>query len=374
MTGRRQFGTIRKRPSGRWQAFYWHQGTKHYAPNTFTTKADASAFLDNVHTDITRGGWVDPRAGKVLFATYATEWLSARPDLRPRTVMQYESLLKCHLVPTFGKVPIADVTPSQVRTWHAALAAAKPGAARTAYRLLRAIFSTAVHDERLLRNPCRVNGAGFDRVIERSIPTVAEVAALSEAMPPKLRLAVTLAAWGGLRRGELLALRRKDIDPLGSKIRVERALSELNDGTLIFASPKTDAGTRTVHMPPFAMKEIERHMGSFVGTDPDALLFTGRGGVPLRMKSLTTPFHKARAACGLDHIRLHDLRHFSLTLAATTGASTKELMRRGGHSTPAAALRYQHASEDRDKTIANAMADLVQADIKPITAAKKRRA
>jgi integrase len=374
MTGRRQFGTIRKRPSGRWQAFYWHQGTKHYAPNTFKTKADASAFLDNVHTDITRGGWVDPRAGKVLFAKYATEWLSSRPDLRPRTVMQYESLLKCHLIPVFGRAAIADVTPSQVRTWHAALSAAKPGAARTAYRLLRAIFSTAVHDERLLRNPCKVQGAGSDRVTERPIVTVAEVAALSEAMPPKLRLTVTLAAWGALRRGEVLALRRRDIDPLGRKIRVVRALSELNDGTLVFADPKSDAGIRTVHLPDFVVKEIEQHLESFVDADPDALLFTGRGEVPPRMKTLSIPFQKARATCGLRHVRFHDLRHFSLTMAATTGASTKELMRRGGHSTHAAALRYQHATEDRDKSIADALGELVQGDVVPITTTRKRKA
>jgi integrase len=371
---RRQFGTIRKRASGRWQAWYWHQGTKHHAPSTFDTKADASAYLDGVHTDITRGGWIDPRAGKVLFAEYASGWLSSRPDLRPRSVMQYESLLRCHLIPAFGKTAIADVTPSDVRRWHAALSASKPGAARTSYRLLRAIFNTALQDERLLRNPCRVHGAGYDRVIERPIPTVAEVAALAEAMPQKLRPTVILAAWGGLRRGEILALRRKDIDPLGAKVRVDRSLSELNDGTLVFASPKTDAGTRTVHLPPFAMEEIERHLDSFVDADPNALLFTGRGGAPLRMKSLSTPFQKARAACGLNQVRLHDLRHFSLTLAATTGASTKELMRRGGHSTPAAALRYQHASEDRDKTIANAIGELVNAAVTPITAIKSRRA
>jgi integrase len=193
-------------------------------------------------------------------------------------------------------------------------------------------------------------------------------------MPESLRLAVTLAAWGGLRRGEVLALRRKDIDPLGSSVRVERALSELSDGTLIFADPKTDAGIRTVHLPDFAISEAMHHMDSFVKADPNALLFTGRGGVPVRPKSLASPYQKARASLGLDHIRFHDLRHFSLTMAAVTGASTKELMRRGGHSTPAAALRYQHATENRDKVIADAMGELMKADVLPIDGARKGRA
>jgi len=371
---RRHFGTIRKRPSGRWQAFYWHEGGKHYAPHTFKTKADASAYLDNVHADITRGGWVDPRAGKIRFADYASDWLASRPDLRPRTVMQYESLLKCHLIPTFGNRSIADVTPSQVRVWYSSLSAKSPGAAKSAYRVLRAIFNTAVHDERRLRNPCQIAGAGSDRTSERPVPTVAQVAALTEAMPESLRLAVTLAAWGGLRRGEVLALRRKDIDPLGSSVRVERALSELSDGTLIFADPKTDAGIRTVHLPDFAISEAMHHMDSFVKADPNALLFTGRGGVPVRPKSLASPYQKARASLGLDHIRFHDLRHFSLTMAAVTGASTKELMRRGGHSTPAAALRYQHATENRDKVIADATGELMKADVLPIDGARKGKA
>ena len=129
-----------------------------------------------------------------------------------------------------------------------------------------------------------------------------------------------------------------------------------------------------MHLPDFVVREIEQHLDSFVDADPDALLFTGRGGVPPRMKTLSTPFQKARTTCGLRHVRFHDLRHFSLTMAATTGASTKELMRRGGHSTAAAALRYQRATEDRDKNIADALGELVQGDVVPITTARKQKA
>jgi integrase len=79
-------------------------------------------------------------------------------------------------------------------------------------------------------------------------------------------------------------------------------------------------------------------------------------------------------ACGLPTVRFHDLRHFSLTMAAATGASTKELMRRGGHASPAAALRYQHATEDRDKAIAEALSGMEsEAAIVPITHADPRR-
>ena len=134
-SGRRHFGSVRQRSSGRWQASYFHQGKRHAAPDTFKEKKDAQKWLSTVETDILRGGWIDPRAGRILFAEYATEWLTSRPDLRPRSVIVYQSLLKCHLIPAFGKLPIASVSPTQVRTWYAGLVAEKPGspAPHTAY-------------------------------------------------------------------------------------------------------------------------------------------------------------------------------------------------------------------------------------------------
>jgi integrase len=373
MAGRRHFGSVRKRSSGRWQASYFHLGERHHAPETFTTKADALAWLSGVEVDIHRGGWVDERAGRESFANIANRYVASRPDLAPRTVYVYRSTLKCHIDPAFGHHPIADISPSMIRTWYADLLSKQPGTAPAAYRLLRAIFNSAVHDELLVKSPCRVPKAGIDRAIERTVPTIAEVQALAQEMPEQFRIAVTLAAWGALRRGEILALRRRDIDPLRSSVRIERAQVELSDGTVIFTGPKTDAGVRTVHLPALAMQAIEEHLSHHVGTDPDALLLTGRGGVPLRPKTLGTAFADARAICGLQTTRFHDLRHFSMTMAATTGASTKELMRRAGHSSPAAALRYQHATEDRDRAIANAFDAMLLGDVVSITKSSPSR-
>jgi len=374
MSGRRNFGSVRKRASGRWQATYWHQGILHTGPNTFTTKGDALAWLSGMEVDIRRGAWVDPHAGRVLFSEFANGWLASRPDLRPRSTIVYRSLLDRHLIPVFGHLPIADIAPSQVRTWHARLLAEKPGTAPSAYRLLRAIFNSAIHDELLVRSPCRVPKGGSDRAVERPMLTIAEVQEIEGAMPDRLRVAVTLAAWGALRRGEVLALRRKDVDPLRSRVRVDRTQVELSNGTLLFGDPKTDAGIRTVHLPHHAVSAVEDHLSKYVGTDPTALLLTGRGGVPLRPKTLMAAYGKARGACGLRQVHFHDLRHFSLTMAAATGASTKELMRRGGHSSPVAALRYQHATADGDKAIANALGELVSGDVIPISDAKKKSA
>jgi len=79
------FGNVRKLPSGRWQASYWHDGERHTAPTTFPTKGDGTAWLASVRTDITRGAWIDPAAGLITFHTYATRWLDQRHDLAKRT-------------------------------------------------------------------------------------------------------------------------------------------------------------------------------------------------------------------------------------------------------------------------------------------------
>jgi integrase len=89
-------------------------------------------------------------------------------------------------------------------------------------------------------------------------------------------------------------------------------------------------------------------------------VFTGEKGGPVRPHVLQKAWVKAKAATGLQSLHLHDLRHAGNTWAAATGASTKELMARMGHANPAAALRYQHATPDRDAAIARALSDLVE--------------
>jgi integrase len=234
-----------------------------------------------------------------------------------------------------------------------------PGAATSAYRLLRAIFNTAVTDELVAHNPCRIRGAGADRSKERQIPTVAQVEALMQAMPAKLRAAVVLAAWGTLRRGEVLGLRRNDIDLAAGTVRVEKSLGERRNGDVIVGPPKSGAGVRTVHMPLSAMEVLEEHLRSFVGREVDAPLFIGRTGLALRPQGLEEAWRSAKEV-GLPALRFHDLRHFAGTMAAAAGASTKEVMARRGWSSPQMALRYEHATKERDRFIAHALEALSQ--------------
>lgn len=355
----RPFGNVRRRSSGRWEASYYKDGARHTAPTTFSTKADARAYLAAIETAIRRGSWVDPRFGRITVGRYCELWLNARSDLRPRTVEQYRGLLKRYVLPMFADVELAELKPSTVRTWYGELAAVHPTSAVNAYRLLRAVYNTALRDDIVGSSPCRIIGGGSDRTPERPMPSIAQVEALRGAMDERLRAAVILAAWGGLRRGEVLGLQRHDVNELVGGIRVERTLHELHDGSVVYGPPKSAAGVRFVHLPKPAMAAVLDHVRLYVASHNDAPLFPARNGPALRPRTLEAEWRKARKAVGLEHIRFHDLRHFHLTIFATTGATTAELMARAGHSSPRAALTYQHATSDRDRVLADALADFI---------------
>src|SRR5579862_8013815 len=157
---KRQFGNIRKLPSGRWQASYWLDGRRYVADRTFPAKADASAWLSAIQTDVLRGVWVDPDAGRILFGTYADLWLKQRHNLRPRTRESYEILLRVHLKPVFANKELSRITSLMIRAWYAEATTANPKMAPKSYRVLRTILTTAVEDGLLSRNPCIIKGAG----------------------------------------------------------------------------------------------------------------------------------------------------------------------------------------------------------------------
>ena len=168
-----------------------------------------------------------------------------------------------------------------------------------------------------------------------------------------------LAAYGGLRFGELIGLRRRDIDLLHGQIIVESQLVELGSGRHLRTEPKSAAGRRRVALSPFVTKELETHLERYVAGGPDALLFVGdRGGSPTRT-NWARIWARARKEAGLpDNVHLHDLRHAGATLSAQLGATTKELMARLGHASPRAALIYQHAADGRHRVLADRLEEL----------------
>ncbi len=366
MTRRRTSGSVRRRSSGKWQARVRDPLTGRLTSlGTFATKADADRVVTLAVADQTRGAWIDPARGRLLVADYATRWLAERAQLRPRTFELYEGLLRLHVLPALGHVELGKVTPSGIRRWHSELLqAGQPGPSTVAkaYRLLHAIFATATADELIVKNPCVLRGAGIERAAERDVITIAQVWQLADAVESRYRVLVLMAAFTGLRRGELFGLTRERIDLLHKTVTVAEQRQQLRDGTIVIGPPKTDAGRRTLVLPEPIIPELDTHLATFGQPGPNGLVFTGDKGGPLRDHVWQTKWTKARRTVGRPDLHFHDLRHVANTLTAASGASTRELMHRMGHASPDAALRYQHATRDRDVAIAAALADLITAE------------
>lgn len=370
---RRHFGSVRQlKPSKRYQASYFHLGERHLADDTFKFKADALTWLANTETEIGHGKWINPMAGKITLSNYATAWLKGRSDLRETTRAKYTHLLDNHILPKLGPTTISSLAPSKVRSWYHDLAREHPTTADDAYRLLRALMNVAKADRQIGENPCQVKGAGQVRSAERPVASVNDVALAVKAVPARWRLALLLPAWCHLRRGEVLALQRRHIDLLHGKIVVEQAWSVPMGGKAIIGPPKTEAGVRTLTIPPNVLPALEEHLEKFVGPEPTAWVFGTSTGTCLSPRNFNRAWSNARAKVGRTDLHLHDLRHSGLTWAAASGASVADLMRRGGHANPRAALRYQHATEDRDKAIAEALGQLAKAEIVPLASTAKR--
>jgi integrase len=350
-------GTVRQLPSRRWQARYrLPDGTMQAAP---VTKLDAAAWL----ADYAAGVTVAPeRRADPPLTDYAESWLAGR-DLKPRTREHYRSLLDDLILPELGKLKLSRVTPTRVRTWHATLNPNTPTLRAHAYGLLRTILATAIADDLLDANPCRIRGAGQSkRKVQIQPATLPELEQIVAAVPERYRLMVLLASWCALRFGELTELRRSDVDTKGGRLRIRRGVTHV-DGEYVVGTPKSDAGARDVAIPPHLLPLVKAHLLEHTQAGKGGLLFPSASGGHMAPSTLYGVFYKAREAAGRPDLHFHDLRHTGAVLAASTGATLAELMARLGHSTPAAAMRYQHASADRDRALAEMLSGLATAQV-----------
>ncbi|MFC8594671.1 tyrosine-type recombinase/integrase [Streptomyces atroolivaceus] len=361
---RRTFGAVRKLPSGRFQARYpGPDGVMRPAPETFETARAADGWLAEKQTEIRRGDWQDPDAGAVDFREYALLWVKER-RLSQTTEELYRRLLRLHILPAFADLDLDQITAPRVRSWRSERLDAT-GAETTvakSYRLLKAILETAVEDELIRRNPCRIRGAGKETAAERPVATIDQVDALADALGPRWRLMVYLGAYGPLRPEEQAELRRKDIDLDNLTVRVRQAAPELTTGRRAEGPTKSEAGKRLVVLPAFLRADLRRHLDWYAEKGADGLLFVGEKGKPFRRSTFGRKWRAARSKVGLpDGFRFYDLRHTGHTLTTRSGATLKDTMVRAGQSTERAALIYQHSDLERQREVAAGLDQLVRA-------------
>lgn len=370
---RRGFGQITKLPSGRFRARYTGPDTiRHAAPFTFETRGDAEAWLVAERRLMTSGDdWTPPKIRSVrgtkrlLFGEYAQTWLAGRTvrgrPLADRTREHYSKLLDGYILPTFADVPLRSITPDMVDHWYALTATGRPTTQAHAYSLLRTILGTAV-DRNLITtaNPAKVRGGGSTLRAKKVQPaSLSELETIAASLPDRYRLMALLASWCALRFGELAELRRSDVDTKTGVLHIRRGVVRAAGRTIV-KTPKSDAGSRDVAIPPHLMPLVREHLLQHAEAGKDGLLFPAQGGGHLAPSSLYRVFYRAREEAGRPDLRWHDLRHTGAVLAAQTGATLAELMGRLGHSTPGAALRYQHVAAERDHEIARKLSALVE--------------
>lgn len=342
-------------------------GRKVRSKGGFSTKSAARTWQRHTLVALDKGEHIDTKKARATFGDYADRWLNriaGDPSIRANTWHSYEMNYRMHIEPTFGETEFRDLDTEAVRTWHMKLKVTKKhggdkllSASTVAkiYKLMRRMCIEGVDDGYLRTNPCQIKKASADGNFTHAYeepPTPAQVRALAEAVPARYRAMVLLAGFGGLRWGELAGLERRHVNLTDGTVRVEQQLVAVN-GQHSIGPPKTEAGRRTVYVPSEVVAALRVHLDTYTERASTGIVFTGDRGAHLRASNFRRrTWIPATKKVGCPGVRFHDLRHAAATLAAMTGASTKDLMARMGHASQAAAIRYQHATQAQQESIA----------------------
>jgi integrase len=329
---------------------------------SFERKADAERHDANVRADLSRGQYIDDRAGRITVATLADRWRADQLHIES-TAIRVEHALRLHIVPGIGQMQVGLVRPSNVQAWVKDRARVlAPTTLRVVYGYLNAMFASAVRDRLIARSPCLdIRLPGIDRG-KRVIPSPEQVHRLAELMPPRLSAAVYVAAGCGLRLGEVLGLETDDVDFGRGELSVRRQLKMHKGRPPYLGRPKTKTSVRTVELPEVVASALRRHLERDYrpvevddDTDPRrptrrpaSLVFRSADGDPVNASTFSRTWTPVRTKVGLPpRWGFHGLRHYYATLLIHAGASVKTVQLALGHSTPTITLNeYVHEWPD----------------------------
>ncbi len=339
MAGRNTFGSVRKLPSGRYQASYWHEGSRHVGPNTYTTKSDANAHLSGVEDRIRRGEWIDSEAGKVRFKDYAEKW-RANQTHRALTAAQIETTLRRHVYPTIGDRPLAAIQRSEIQalvkhlsTTEGQRKALAPSTVEIVYTWVSTIFASAVADRIINVTPCRnISRTVVEQPRVEPLP-LETVGKLINAVPDRYRALIILGAGTGVRISEALGLTNDRVDWLRKSVKIDRQLLRVGIGKTPVFGPVKDKSNRprTIPLPDFVVDGLSTHIAKY-GLGPEGLIFKGPNGGPLPRSTFSDTWRTAAEPLGIAKGEgFHLLRHFYASLLIESGQSVKSIQDRLGH-------------------------------------------
>lgn len=325
------------------------------------TKRDAQREMTRLLNELRTGVYVEP--SKVRVRDYLDRWLAdyARASVAPKTFERYAEIVRCHLAPALGEHPLSELRPLDIQSYYSrALQSGRHDgkgglSLRTIlhhHRILRQALQQAVKWQLLARNPADAVEPPHPRRKEMLALDEPQIAMLLEAARPNrlLHLSVLLAVTTGMRRGEILALRWRDIDFEPGVLSVRQSLEETKAG-LAFKEPKSEKARRTIALPELAIEGLRRRKAD----QARVKLMMGRSyedhdlvccqddGRPLHPTSLTHVFVNLLRRRNLIRVRFHDLRHSHATILLRKGVHPKIVSERLGHSTVGITLDvYSH--------------------------------
>lgn len=350
---------LRRKPSGRWEARYREaDGTRR--ARVFASEDEAKQFLKTVQYRVQTGDYIAPEAGKVTFGLVAEAWFASKQQAnrKARTLDGYRNILDSWLA-RWDKRAVGSITHLDVQRLLTDLSGKRPQTVRNVFNVLRGVMDEAVDAGYLRANPCSRFAKKMpkqDRTERARFLTPQEVARLAAALAPPHDLLVTLAAWSGLRAGELAGLRAGRVDTAKCRLHVKETVVSVG-GERRADTPKSDKSRRTVPIPPPLAALLRDHIDAH-DLGPDDYVFGNSDGTPLNHAAFyRTGFRKATEAAGLTGLRFHDLRHTYASLMAHQGEDLYRVSRWMGHSTIAiTADLYTHLFEGEDAALATRLA------------------
>ena len=354
-------GSIQHRPDrpAPWRARYQGPDGRHHS-RSFDRKIDAERWLRAVLGKVDRGEWVDPDHGNISWADYSAQLLAGRIHLSPRTI---ETDLRCHqrAVPFIEDVPLSRLTPELLRHMMSELTASgyAPETVAKTMRWVRLTLNQAVRDRRILSSPAQGLRLPQVRRSDMRLLDAIEVDALATALPGRYGSLAIVAAYTGLRWGELAGLRVADVDMLRRRLTVRSALIEASGQLPALGTPKSSASERTITLPQVVIETLARHL---VQHPPnDGMVWTTDQGAFLRRGSFGRIWRRAVAESVGAPCRIHDLRHTHAAWLIAAGEHPKAIQTRLGHSSIQVTIdRYGHLMDGLDDRTADRLDAIAQ--------------
>jgi len=325
----------------------------------FDRKIDAEQHLTSIEHSKLTGAYVDPRAGRITFKTYAEQWRASQVH-RAGTASQIETNLRRHVYPRIGERAIGAIRPGEIQTMVKSMTAGddarkplSPATIELIYTWVSTIFKAAVLDRIIPSTPCRqINLPAVEEKRVTPLP-VETVEKLIEAVPDHYRALIVLGAGTGMRISEALGVTNDRIDWIRRNVTVDRQLLRVTRDVTQFGPVKDKRNRpRTIPLPRTVIDELSVHVARY-GLGPEGLLFTGQDKGPLRRTTFSDVWRRAADPLGIPvGDGFHQLRHFYASVLIRAGESVKVVQERLGHTSAQMTLDiYSHLwPEDEDRT------------------------